>query len=160
MQNARNNWVWGMLLATLIVCAWLEFNASDTQDDELLPAKNSAKRLFTPELATSSNFTITQQNEHQKPLAIQLFREQIVDEPQSLFHAAYSSPVEDVPASNTATEQPLSLPFSYVGKLVAAGEITVFITDGSRHFSVQLHDTIDGVWQVTAIQPQIGRAHV
>ncbi len=153
MQKARNHWVWGMLLITLIACTWLEFNESGAPDDDLLPAKNSAKRLFTPELVTSSNFLISQHDDEPKSLKAHIFRVQIIDDPQSLFQSAYLSPSVDMPTTDVAVEQPLTLPFVYVGKLSVAGETTVFISDGSRHFSVQINDIIDGVWQVTAIKP-------
>ena len=43
------------------------------------------------------------------------------------------------------------VPFTYLGKLIEADRITVFLTDGNRNWAVRPDDTIDGAYRVDAI---------
>jgi len=44
------------------------------------------------------------------------------------------------------------LPFAYLGKLIDAGRITVFLSNGDRNWVVRSGDTIDGAYRVEAIE--------
>ena len=43
------------------------------------------------------------------------------------------------------------MPFAYLGKLIDAGRITVFLSNGDRNWVVRSGDTIDGAYRVEAI---------
>ncbi len=46
------------------------------------------------------------------------------------------------------------LPFTFMGKLIDAGEVTVFLTNGERNWVVRSGDTIDGTYRVEGIGDQ------
>jgi hypothetical protein len=43
------------------------------------------------------------------------------------------------------------LPFSYMGKMLEDGKLTVFLTGGQRNYVVKVGDVIDGTYRVDAI---------
>ena len=167
MPKPKNNRVWIALVATLLTCAWLYMtDAGEGENDgDLLPKTN---HQALNNAAFSHQASRNQTNRQVGSLAIelvespsepnspstteQLFRKPITDTPKNLFNSAFVSPVNPV-ANNVAVLTPLVCPFSYVGQLSADAQTTIFITDGTRNLAVNINDTIDGIWQVTAIKP-------
>ena len=47
------------------------------------------------------------------------------------------------------------LPFTYLGKLLEDGKITVFLTKQDRNYVIKAGDVIDGTYRVDAIQPSM-----
>lgn len=63
------------------------------------------------------------------------------------------------PQEATAAGQPAAapqmpaLPFTYFGKLVDGGRVTVYLATAERNLAVRRGDVIDGTWRVDAIRP-------
>lgn len=49
---------------------------------------------------------------------------------------------------------PPPLPFSYMGKLLEDGKLTVFLTQQDRNYAVKAGDTLDGNYRVDAVDAQ------
>jgi len=58
-----------------------------------------------------------------------------------------------LPAPPPAPQAP-PLPFAFLGKLIDADRITVFLTSGNRNWVVRSGDTIDGAYRVEAVGDQ------
>lgn len=68
--------------------------------------------------------------------------------PQS-WHAAAE---EQKAAAPSAPEEP-ALPFTYFGKLIEGGRVTVYLATADRNLAVRKGDVIDHAWRVESIGP-------
>lgn len=65
-------------------------------------------------------------------------------------------PPRPAQAKSQATVAPVAppQPFSYIGKLIDAGQVVVFLARGDRNYMVHLHDVIDSSYRVDEISDQ------
>lgn len=59
------------------------------------------------------------------------------------------------PPPKPAPPKPPPLPFTYLGKAVDDGQVTVFVAQGDRNLVVKTGDVIDGVYRADSILPPV-----
>ncbi|MCQ4144448.1 hypothetical protein [Vogesella sp. AC12] len=59
------------------------------------------------------------------------------------------------PPPKPAPPKPPPLPFTYLGKAVDDGQVTVFVAQGERNLVVKAGDVIDGVYRADSILPPV-----
>lgn len=59
------------------------------------------------------------------------------------------------PPPKPAPPKPPPLPFTYLGKAVDDGQVTVFVAQGDRNLVVKAGDVIDGVYRADSILPPV-----
>lgn len=59
------------------------------------------------------------------------------------------------PPPKPAPPKPPPLPFTYLGKAIDDGQVTVFVAQGERNLVVKAGDVIDGVYRADSILPPV-----
>ncbi len=81
-------------------------------------------------------------------------RSGLADEPGNLFQTEASAAVATHAAKAPAPVAP-PLPYSYMGKLIEAGELTVFLTRQNKPYVIHPGDILDDQYRVDIIRPTL-----
>jgi len=147
-KSAKQRWLWlgGMLAATLAAAIWV-----DQQEQK------SAAPVVTPPARSGGHGTKPEQATPRLPLEkLQARREgEAQEQVEDAFQAKswYVPPPPPKPVPPPPPSPP-PLPFAYLGKLLEAGQVTVFLTRQDRNYAVKSGETIDGAYRVESIDAQ------
>lgn len=149
--SARQRWtvLGGALAVTLALVAWLD---KDTEESTEPPAAAGKPAVKEDKPAGPSQSGKVGQIAALPPgqAAPPGQAGEIVDlfAPQS-WHVA---PAPQEAAAPSAPQIP-QLPFTYFGKLIEGGRVTVYLATQDRNLAVRRGDVIDGIWRVESIGP-------
>lgn len=136
--------LWFALALTIVATIW-----TSQQETELEVATNIDKIELTEN-------TPIQTHENSEPNTSDVIRlvlrEANQDEASDLFGTF--KPIENI--SELESPAPVTAnPFTYAGKLVDEGKVTVFLIDGDKSHAVKVGSVIEELWKVKSIRPPI-----
>jgi hypothetical protein len=146
-QAVRKNWIWIALMLSFAATIWVSMT-----DD------GGAAEVVAVSVPRPLQKIATAQPQRSMPNTSDAFsierlqRPKIDTEPGDLFPSAEAQQ-QDSPAEPPPPSAP-SLPYSYAGRLVEDGQLIIFLLRGTRHYSIQLGETIDGTWQLVSASAQ------
>lgn len=143
MKALRKHAVWIALILTLSATLWVSIpeETSNADADIAVPAR--ARSTLRPAPSPIQTVELDMDKLQRAPLN---------ETPGALFdiELAETAPAETEAIEAVARVPPL--PFAYAGKLEDEGRYIVFLTSGSRNYSVAVGDVIDQ-WQVKSVRP-------
>ncbi len=157
MLTAKHrSWLLGSALAlTLAAVGWLQVNDSSTT--EVVESGKSTEKTLA-----SGN---TQRAQQQKDRGAGIQLDKLQREPVKLAGMAdvfatkswYVPPPPPPPSRPVPPPPPMAppLPFTYVGKLVEEGKITVFLSTSDRNYAIQEGDVINGTYHVDQLKAPV-----
>lgn len=162
----KRHWILGTaLIATLIVALFLR-KQDEVVDNTVVAANNLDGGLFKKKASDSGNnrneaqikLGLLQQRLLEPDVARDIFMVPRKAEPvvskAAVVPAKSPKPVV-LPVLPTVIPKPTSpvLPFTYLGKLNDAGQVTVFLSAGSKSFVVKTGDVVAQVYRIDEIKP-------
>lgn len=138
MSRMKDSLLWLALAITLVLVFLV-----NQQEDEVMVSDGLAP---APRVAVTPQQPLTTEHEPR------FFRDTLVASTVDIF--AVAQPVEEnIPTQQRQAAPPTPAnPFTYIGKLVEAGEVSIFLTNGRQKFVVKKGDIVDSNWKVIAIQ--------
>ncbi|HWU35249.1 MAG TPA: hypothetical protein VN023_08455 [Methylovorus sp.] len=151
--------IWLALALTLGATAWTSISEPEAEVAVAAPKVNKASQPATPAKVAADRQVFASGSRGEEAadddaLDIRKLSQRTSDEPiPNLFNLEMPEP----PASAQAAEAPPvpqtpALPFTYAGKLVNNGQLTVFLSKGALNYTVREGDVI-GKWQVKRMEP-------
>lgn len=133
-----------IIYGAALALAWVAIRGSERSEGRAAAPPTAAPR----DIADASNQSSTPEL-HLERLAQRAQRRAEAE----LFNALAAEEVRRDAPARLPPPLPLAppLPFVYMGKLIEAGGVTVFLTDGDRNLVVRSGDTIGGAYRVDAI---------
>ncbi|HZV98506.1 MAG TPA: hypothetical protein VFF74_05910 [Methylophilaceae bacterium] len=144
--RARQVMIWTGLLAT--VAAVL---LAPSPDNTVQPARKDAN-------PAGLNLQGKPSTEHQvQPKLLPQKRTGLGYMPKDLFHAEVPRNQLADNARPVPAPKPMAppLPYSYMGRILDKGKVTVFLTRDEKPYVVQVGDVLDGQYRVDLIQPPV-----
>ena len=142
----RTRWLilGGLLTATLVAVVWVDGQTDPASDTAVASSESKV-----------SNKKIKPQNLRLSMEKLQRAHGESSNDIQDLFKAKswYVPPPPPKPVPPPPPVPP-PLPFTYMGKLLEEGKLTVFITNQDRNYAVKAGDTIDGSYRVDSVENQ------
>jgi len=139
--RSRHILLYGTALATLAAVVFAPPEQETVQPAHLAP-KPQAEADAAPIVAPS---------EALKPIP----RNGLANEPNDMF--LVDRPPPSIPAATASARQPVPvappLPFTYMGKMVENGALTVFLTREDKPYVVHAGDVLDNQYRIDAIRP-------
>ena len=139
--------VWIGLALTLLTTYWTS-KQEDVEQEVLLVVAQSQQDNRAVMAPQKPSDVATEA----KPLVL-MQRLQFDNTPINLFSTFTNSQILVTNEEVIQAPQTPANPYSYAGKVVEDGQVSVFLTDGTNNYVVKAGDVIDGVWQVQAIRP-------
>lgn len=146
--------IWLGLALTLGATVWTSINEPKAELATVTPKASKSVAAVKPERQVFASGSRGEDATDDNELDIRKLSQRTSDEPiPNLFNLDMPEP----PASAQAQEAPPvpqtpALPFTYAGKLVNNGQLTVFMSKGALNYTVREGDVI-GKWQVKRIEP-------
>ncbi|WP_232219932.1 hypothetical protein [Pseudogulbenkiania sp. MAI-1] len=152
MLSQRQRWaiLGGGLVLTLVLAAW--------PDTEELGAEAVVEAV--PKSTASARQDRGKQDKGKEPVLLAMSMDTLQRGPAA---EGEEQEVKDIfarqswyvppPPPKPAPPAPPPLPFTYLGKVIDGGQVTVFVTQGDRNLAVKTGDVIDGTYRVDAIAP-------
>lgn len=152
MQAARKYWLWVALTLTFSATVWVSMADEGEADPVVVSSAPTPKK----------NLAMVQPVQRSTSSAVgvdgfsieRLQRPRIEQEPGDLFPpenaAQGDAQAEESPPPVTAPP----LPYTYAGRLMEDGRLIVFLLRGTRHYSIQVGEIVDNVWQLVSVSPQ------
>lgn len=159
MKVLKQYGIWIALALTLAAAVWVSVTEETASEDTDITAPAPAKRTRIASL-THSKPTNSESSMADPASSAQSFefnteklqRAVLSETPGDLFNIVMvDSEPADTEAVDAIIETP-PLPFVYAGKLEDQGRYIIFLTSGSKNYSVTVGDVIDQ-WQVKSVQP-------
>ncbi len=145
-MTARTRWLilGSVLTATLVAMVWV-----DDQTEQAPVTATEVKK------SKAGRPTIKAQNLRLALEKIQRKHGEEAEQVQDVFKAKswYVPPPPPKPVPPPPPAPP-PLPFKYMGKLLDAGKLTVFISKQDRNYAVNAGDTIEGSYRVDSVEAQ------
>lgn len=152
MLKIKQNAVWIALAFTLAAVAWV---SQFEESDDVVGVTRNAELSWPDSISTIQSQGLQHKLPAEKYAAkarVDVQRPQINEVPKNIFTAFGAS-------ENSAAEHvtaPISMPtnpFTYAGKVVEEGKVTVFLIDGEKSHAVNVGDVIEETWKVKSISP-------
>lgn len=145
-RNTHTNgyWIWIALALTLAATLWMLITADAAATADEMPIRPVAKKVHSPATTVLApkiaalNVDQLKRKPLNETLMGDLFGSETVD-----------AAILEIEPVSTVSQVP-TLPFTYVGKLEEEEGYIVFLTTGSKNYSVKIGDIVDQ-WQVKSI---------
>jgi len=143
---ARTRWLilGSLLTATLAAVVWVD----DQSDQASVPVVEAKQQRVGAKPIKAQNLRLALEQ-------IQRTHGEEADQIQDVFKAKswYVPPPPPKPVPPPPPAPP-PLPFTYMGKLLEEGKLTVFISHQDRNYAVKAGDTIEGSYRVDKVEAQ------
>jgi hypothetical protein len=143
---ARTRWLilGSLLAATLVAVVWVD----EQPDQAPVPVAEARKNKTGVKSVKAQNLRLALEK-------IQRTHSDEAEQVQDVFKAKswYVPPPPPKPAPPPPPAPP-PLPFTYMGKLLEDGKLTVFINHQDRNYAVKAGDTIEGSYRVDKVEDQ------
>lgn len=145
-MTARTRWLilGSLLTATLVAVVWVD----DQSDQAPLPVVEAKKSKAGVKSIKAQNLRLALEKIQRKH---GVEADQIEDVFKAKSWYVPPPPPKPVPPPPPA---PPPLPFTYMGKLLEEGKLTVFISHQDRNYAVKAGDTIEGSYRVDKVEAQ------
>lgn len=146
-QKTRQILIAGALVLTLVAVSWInQTESADSTQASAPEVKHKTQSQHTQDTLAASYAIPLGKLERPQPgpktRMSDLFK-------SKSWYVPPPPPKPLPPAPPTAPP----LPFTFLGKLLEEGKITVFLTKQDRNYVIKAGDVIDGTYRVDAIQP-------
>jgi hypothetical protein len=145
LTHAQRRWLIAAMLVTGVAVAWFEFGTEPT---------GALARTESPSSRQSKRAQAAALPELELE---QLALEKSPDPIKNAFEPRSWIPpppkIKFVPPPPAPLPQAPPLPYTYIGKMMDAGQIVVFLSNQDRNYTVRRGDKLDNLYEVGDIQP-------